>query len=71
MIQARDKVEPTFGYANLLALTKLKIEVKANDFNIIKSAYTNDAWNINEHQFKKNHPKLSNVFKPNIGHPRP
>lgn len=59
MIEARDKVEPTHGFVNLGALAKIQNEIGGSNFALIKTAYSNDAWMITEHQFTKNNKKLT------------
>lgn len=63
MIEARDKVEPTHGYSNLGTLAKIQHEIGGQNFNVVKSAYSNDGWMVPEHEFTKRNRKLSSMFQ--------
>lgn len=63
MIRARDKAEPTYGFANLALLAKYHSELKGVDFGLVKQAFNNGKWEKMPHEFNKNNHKLVTILK--------
>jgi hypothetical protein len=58
MIEARERVEITHGYTNLGLIANNQLWTTNVRFDLIKQAFADFQWQMNEQEFKKKNVKL-------------
>ena len=62
-IRARDRVQPTYGFANLALIAKHNVEAKNASLGDIKKVYEGNGWECGEQDFSRKYSKTVAALK--------